>query len=447
MSRARRTYLLPSQTDRLSQWQINIEQGTGIKKQLGNLTSSQWAQILSIFYYPYLFFEPLSTLMLKRFSPSVWMSRIMITWGIVSMCQGATQNYAGILATRFFLGLAEAGYYPGVLYHLSFWYPADQMALRIAFFYACGQFSGTISGLLAFAISFMNGAGGLAGWRWIFILEGIPAILCGMCTFFMLPNYPESSTFITEADKRVIIANLPKTQPTSTAKTWNPGQVKALFKDPTFPTFIMIWVFHAIGGWGVSTVLPTVIYQLGLTDTAIAQLMTMPTYGFGCASLVLFGWLIHTKRMISWVAAMCLEAVAMICYILLITVHHPVAKYIFVTLATACSICIYPIIWPGECTLFPSRVTIVADTTFTERIRAAHGTTTAGLAIGMTNAAAQLQGIVGPQVYQSKFGPSYKVSFAASIGLLAGAVSSIGLTWFLVRRRDARKEREAEETG
>ena len=94
---------------------MNLEQGTGIKKQLGNLSSGQWAWALSIFYYPYMFFEPLATLMLKRFSPSVWMSRIMFTWGIISMCQGATQNYDGILACRFFLGAAEAGFYPGVL--------------------------------------------------------------------------------------------------------------------------------------------------------------------------------------------------------------------------------------------------------------------------------------------------------------------------------------------
>lgn len=89
---------------------MNLEQGTGIKKQLGNLSSSQWAWALSIFYYPYMFFEPLATLMLKHFSPSVWMSRIMVTWGIISMCQGATQSYSGILACRFFLGAAEAGF-------------------------------------------------------------------------------------------------------------------------------------------------------------------------------------------------------------------------------------------------------------------------------------------------------------------------------------------------
>lgn len=94
---------------------INLEAGNGIKKELGNLTSSQWAWTLSIFYYPYMVFEPVSTLLLKKFSPRVWMSRIMLTWGIISMCQGATHNYAGILACRFFLGMAEAGFYPGVL--------------------------------------------------------------------------------------------------------------------------------------------------------------------------------------------------------------------------------------------------------------------------------------------------------------------------------------------
>ena len=101
---------------------------------------------------------------------------------------------------------------------------------------------------------------------------------------------------------------------------------------------------HAVGGWGVSTVLPTVIYQLGLTDTAIAQLMTMPTYAFGCSCLVFIGWLIHTHKVTSWVAAITLECIAMCCYIVLITVKVPIVKYIFVTLATACSICILSLI-------------------------------------------------------------------------------------------------------
>lgn len=191
------------------------------------------------------------------------------------MCQGATQNYAGILACRFFLGLAEAGFYPGVLYHLSFWYPTERLPLRIGFFYACGMFSGTISGLLAYAISFMNGISGLAGWRWLFILEGIPAILCGVVTFFFLPNYPETVKFLTDAEKAAIIDDLPEQAPKMNAKTLNFDQIKELFRTPSFIPFSFIWITHGIGGWGISFVLPTVIYELGIQGSAASQLMTM----------------------------------------------------------------------------------------------------------------------------------------------------------------------------
>ena len=85
----------------------------------------------------------------------------------------------------------------------------------------------------------------------------------------------DSSKFFSEEEKRAIIANLPATQPTSKAKTWDWAQARMLLRDPTFGTFTLLWICHAIGGWGVSTVLPTVIYELGMTGTAVAQLMTM----------------------------------------------------------------------------------------------------------------------------------------------------------------------------
>lgn len=91
---------------------INLESGDGIRDELGGLSSSQWAWVISIFYYPYMLAEPAATLALKKFNPNVWMARIMITWGIISMCQGATQNFAGLMACRFFLGLAGECFHP-----------------------------------------------------------------------------------------------------------------------------------------------------------------------------------------------------------------------------------------------------------------------------------------------------------------------------------------------
>jgi MFS family permease len=313
-----------------------------------------------------MFLEPPSTILLKRFKPHVWMSRIMVTWGAISMCQAATKNYAGLLACRFFLGAAEAGFYPGVLFHIAFWYPASKLPLRIAIFYSFGVFSGTASGFLAYAISHMDGLQGLSGWQWVFILEGIPTISLGIIAWLWLPDWPETANFLSSGEKDILIADLPATQPSGTAKTWNLAQAKSLVTDPSFLSFNMLWVFHSIGGWGISLVLPTVIYDLGLEGSATSQLMTMPTYSFGCAFMCFFGFLIHKGYLGPWLVSMGLEVVIVICYIVLITVDTAVVKYIFVTLATACVSCVYPLMWP-------------------ERIRAARGTTGAGLGIGITN--------------------------------------------------------------
>ncbi|KAF2103320.1 MFS general substrate transporter [Rhizodiscina lignyota] len=402
---------------------MNLEQGDGIKEQLGNLSSSQWAWCLSIFYYPYLFFEPLANLALKRFSPSVWMSRIMVSWGIVSMCQGATQNYAGLLATRFMLGACEAGFYPGVLYHLSFWYPTERLPLRIGFFYACGMFSGTISGLLAYAISFMNGTAGLAGWRWLFILEGMPIILCGVYTFFFLPNYPENNKILTGEERDAILADLPEQAPSMKSKTFNLEQVKDMFRSPSFIPFTCIWMFHGIGAFGITFVLPTVIYELGISNTAISQVMTMPPSTLNFLFLVIVAYFIHMKKLSPWIAGLGIELMQIICYVLLITVKPATARYVFVMIAFAGSQSFYPIIWP-------------------ERIRATRGTTSAGLAIGMTNGIAQLMGIVGPQLYQPKFGPNYHVSYSSSIGLISVSLLSICTSWYFVRRDDRKRRNE-----
>jgi predicted MFS family arabinose efflux permease len=110
---------------------INLENGTNIKKQL-HLSPNQWAWTLSIFSYSYFFFEPTNTLLLKSFRPSRWIFVLILGWGICSFSVAAVQSFKGIMVARFAIGLAEAGFYPAVLYHMSFWYKPSEMPWRIA---------------------------------------------------------------------------------------------------------------------------------------------------------------------------------------------------------------------------------------------------------------------------------------------------------------------------
>jgi MFS family permease len=253
---------------------INLEAGDGIKKQL-HLNPSQWAWTLSIFSYSYLIFEPSNTLLLKKFRPSRWMFVLILTWGICACSVAAVQDFKGMMVARFAIGVAEAGFYPAVLYHMSFWYKPSEMPWRIALFYSVGQISSALSGLLAYLIGFMNGLGGLPGWRWLFLLEGVPAIILSVPALFGLPDYPQTATMLTPEERTFILQRLSSSAPSGSKGDWDFASLKVLFKDPTVYTFSLYWIGHGIGGFGVGYALPTVIYELGFTTTSLSQLMNI----------------------------------------------------------------------------------------------------------------------------------------------------------------------------
>lgn len=218
--------------------------------------------------------EPSNTLLLKLFKPSRWMFILILAWGVSACCSAAVQNFQSMMGVRFAIGAAEAGFYPAVLYHWSFWYKPSELPRRMALFYSVGQLSSALSGLLAFAISYMDGLGNLSGWRWLFLLEGLPAILLSFVAFW-LPDYPETAKFLTVEERTFLSRRLAKTAPKGTKGHWDWASLLQLFKDPTFYTFTVYWICHGIGGFGVGYALPTVIYQLGFTTTTKSQLMNI----------------------------------------------------------------------------------------------------------------------------------------------------------------------------
>jgi MFS family permease len=157
---------------------------------------------------PYCLLEIPSNILLKKFKPSVWLSINMFGFGLVTLIQGFVQNYGGLLTTRFFLGVFETGMFPGAFYLIGMWYRRHEAQRRYSFFFNSTTLAGAFGGLLAAAIGKMEGKAGYKGWRWIFILEGGLTVLVSLFFFFLLPNFPEETKWLSKDEKDYISAKL-----------------------------------------------------------------------------------------------------------------------------------------------------------------------------------------------------------------------------------------------
>jgi MFS family permease len=143
----------------------------GLEADLG-LTGSQYQTAVSLLFVTYVLVEVPSNLVLKKFTPSRWISIITVGWGIISTLTGIVQNFAGLVVCRLLMGLVEGGLFPGLTVYLTLFYTKKEIALRIAYLFVSSALAGACGGLLAYGLGFMDGIASLGGWRWIFIMEG-----------------------------------------------------------------------------------------------------------------------------------------------------------------------------------------------------------------------------------------------------------------------------------
>lgn len=176
----------------------------GLPQELG-LTGQQPNVALTIFFVPYILFEIPSNILMKRLSPHIWLSGCILCFGIIMICQGFVQNYGGLLATRFLLGLAEAGIFPGSFYLISFWYKQEEAQQRFTIYWSSTICAGAFGGLLASAIANMDGIRGLSNWRWVFILEGIVTVLVGIVAFFSITDFPREAKWLSQENREFIL--------------------------------------------------------------------------------------------------------------------------------------------------------------------------------------------------------------------------------------------------
>jgi hypothetical protein len=171
-----------------------------MNRELG-LSSEQYGLLSGIFFCGYFLFEIPSNLILHRVGARSWIARILLTWGLVAVLTGFVQNASQLYIARFLLGVAEAGFFPGILYYLSYWFRQRQQAQAIGFFLTALPTASILGGPLSgWILDHVHGFG-LSSWRWLLILEALPAIACGLLTYRLLPDRPADASFLTAEEK------------------------------------------------------------------------------------------------------------------------------------------------------------------------------------------------------------------------------------------------------
>jgi D-galactonate transporter len=236
-----------------------------------------------IFFIGYFLFEVPSNLLLEKVGARRWIARIMISWGLVSAATMFATGPASFYVLRFLLGVAEAGFFPGVVLYLTYWYPARRRARIIALFMSGVAVAGVLGGPLSGAImAGFSGQHGLHGWQWLFVLEGIPSIVLGFCTLFYLDDNIRAARWLDDADKATLQHALAEE-----ARAKPPMRLRELFTHRTVWLLALVYFLFVMGLYGVSFWLPQLLKNSGVQDVFHIGVLTAIPYGVAAVVMVL----------------------------------------------------------------------------------------------------------------------------------------------------------------
>ena len=236
-----------------------------------------------IFFIGYFLFEVPSNVILHRVGARVWIARIMISWGILSACMMFVTTPTMFYVIRFLLGLAEAGFFPGIILYLTYWYPAHRRAKMTAFFMTAVALSGIIGGPLSgWILRDFGGLNGWAGWQWMFLIEGIPSVLIGIVVLFFLDDRIAHAKWLDPEEKALLARNI---EADNAGKVDEP--IGRIFATGRVWLMGLIYFSFVMGLYGISFWLPTIIKQTGIPDALTIGLLSAIPYAFAAVSMVL----------------------------------------------------------------------------------------------------------------------------------------------------------------
>ncbi|MCJ1381622.1 hypothetical protein MMC17_004733 [Xylographa soralifera] len=385
-----------------------------------NMTGNQYLTGLTLYFIGYVLFEIPCNIVLKKTSPQRWLPTLTLAWGVVATLMGVTQNMAGFFVVRFLLGVTESGLFPGVVFYLSMWYKRNEQHYRIALFFSAASLAGAFGGILAYGIGFMKGVGGLDGWRWIFILEGMLTVLVSLASYRFITNYPATASFLSDSERAYIHARLKNDSDATRDEAFAWRNVSLAFKDPKCWLYGLGFHTLSLPLYTLSLFLPTIIKELGYT-AAQAQLLTVPPYA--CATCLTITVAVLSERYrLRAPFIMASACVAIVGYIILLSAPSAGVSY-FGTILAASGI--YPataivLSWPAN---------------------NVSGQTKRATSNAMQISIGNLGAVLGTQLYRSNDGPRYFVGHGFAMGYLVANVFVVGTLWAVLRRENGKRER------
>jgi MFS family permease len=241
---------------------------TPLSRDLG-LTAASFGLAAGLFYIGYLIFEIPSNMAMVKFGARIWIARIMISWGLVTVALAAVQGPTSLYVLRIMLGVAEAGFFPGILFYLTLWYPPRALGKSYALLELGIPVSLALASILTSALLVMHGFAGIAGWRWVFIVQGLPAILLGIYIFAVLPDGPAKAKWLTAEEKAYLARQLPKPSTNATDELRN---LPAVLRSGMAWIFALLYFSMVIGFWSVTYFLPKIVqerFKVGAVDAGM----------------------------------------------------------------------------------------------------------------------------------------------------------------------------------
>ncbi|CAG8071484.1 unnamed protein product [Penicillium salamii] len=390
------------------------------------IAGNQYLTGLTLYFIGYVLFEIPCNIVLKKTTPRIWLPTLTLVWGIVATLLGIVQNYSGYLSSRFFLGVAESGLFPGVVFYLSMWYKRNEQHYRVALFFSAASLAGAFGGILAWAISHMDGVGSLRGWRWIFILEGLLTVLVSIIAYFWVYNYPATAEFLSKEEREFIQFRLKNDNDATRDEDFSWSAVQDAFKDPKVWLYGLGFHTMSLPLYTLSLFLPTIIKELGYS-AAKAQLLSVPPYAV--AFFLTIGVAVASEKTHSRAPfIMGSSAVGCIGYILLLSQHRPGVSYVGTIFAAAG---IYPAVaivlsWPAN---------------------NVSGQTKRCIANAMQISIGNLGAVLGTQLYRTESAPRYFLGHGFALGYLVANIAVVGILWQVLKRENSEKERIRDTQG